>query len=66
MPGYNLGPAPVDKHENKVNAICDAIREELLHRGLVQYIDTVLTTHICKSPPDLEAGLRVLLELKSK
>lgn len=33
---------------------------------MVRYVDTILTTHVCKSPPDLEAGLRVLLQLKSE
>lgn len=30
----------------------------------MKYIDTVLTTHVCKTPSDLESGLRVLLQLK--
>jgi elongator complex protein 1 len=33
---------------------------------MIKYVDTILTTHVCKDPPDLESGLRVLLRLKSK
>lgn len=56
--------ASVTDFPNKINRVCDAIREELQKVGLVRYVETILTTHVCKSPPDLEAGLKTLLQLK--
>ncbi|KAJ9121784.1 hypothetical protein QFC22_002406 [Naganishia vaughanmartiniae] len=52
-------------NHQKLNTTCDALRAQLESRGLVKYVDTILTTHVCKNPPDLEAGLRVLLQLKA-
>jgi len=48
-----------------VNAVCDALRA-LLETDLVKYVETILTTHVCKQPPDYEAGLRVLLQLQAE
>ncbi|KAL7421377.1 putative elongator complex protein 1 [Cryptotrichosporon argae] len=52
--------------ENKVNDVCDALRAVLEDRGIVKYVETVLTTHVCKVPADYEAGLRVLLRLQAE
>jgi hypothetical protein len=51
---------------SKVNAICDALRNLLESQDLVKYVETILTTHACKQPPDYESGLRLLLQLQSK
>lgn len=48
---------------NKVNSLCDSLRD-LLEIDLVKYVETILTTHVSKQPPDYEAGLRVLLKLQ--
>lgn len=61
---YDTTRAPVPA--NKVNQICDAVRELVADKDLVQYVETVLTTHVCKQPPDYEAGLNVLLRLQGK
>ncbi|KIR40475.1 elongator complex protein 1 [Cryptococcus deuterogattii Ram5] len=50
---------------DKVNTICDALRALLEARGLEKYVETILTTHVCKIPPDYESGLRVLLQLQA-
>lgn len=50
----------------KVNAICDALRKLLESQDLVKYVETILTTHACKQPPDYESGLQLLLQLQSK
>jgi elongator complex protein 1 len=49
---------------NKVNSICDALRQLLESQDLVKYVETILTTHACKQPPDYESGLRLLLQLQ--
>ncbi|KAE8543492.1 hypothetical protein D1P53_000206 [Cryptococcus gattii VGV] len=54
-------PIPADK----VNTICDSLRALLEARGLEKYVETILTTHVCKIPADYESGLRVLLQLQA-
>ncbi|KAL0247662.1 hypothetical protein I308_103739 [Cryptococcus tetragattii IND107] len=54
-------PIPADK----VNTICDSLRTLLEARGLEKYVETILTTHVCKIPADYESGLRVLLQLQA-
>lgn len=53
-----------DSLTDKVNSICDSLRS-LLQHDPVKYIETILTTHVCKQPPDYESGLRVLLQLQT-
>lgn len=48
---------------SKVNDICDALRA-LVEHDPVTYVETILTAHVCKQPPDYEAGLRVLLHVQ--
>ena len=50
----------------KVNTVCDALRAVLEGVDLVKYVETILTTHACKRPPDYEAALHVLLRLQSE
>ncbi|KAG0045887.1 hypothetical protein BGZ83_008909 [Gryganskiella cystojenkinii] len=50
----------------KVNEICDAVRKELDTLDRKTYINSVLTTHVRKSPPDLEAALLLLAQLKEE
>ncbi|WVW79282.1 hypothetical protein I302_101249 [Kwoniella bestiolae CBS 10118] len=52
---------PVDK----VNSLCDSLRSILEDRGVEQYVETILTTHVCKQPADYESGLKVLLTLQA-
>jgi elongator complex protein 1 len=51
---------------DKVNPLCDALRRILESRDLVKYTETILTTHVCKLPPDYESGLRLLLQLQGE
>lgn len=44
--------------------MCDAVREQLEAQDIEKYINSILTTYVVKRPPDLEAGLRVLLKLR--
>ena len=37
---------------------------ELEHRDLKKYVNSILTAHVVKRPPDHEAGLALLLRLK--
>ncbi|KAJ2918056.1 hypothetical protein MD484_g2395, partial [Candolleomyces efflorescens] len=44
--------------------ICDAVRIELEKKDLKKYINTILTAHVVKNPPDYESGLAELLRLR--
>ncbi|KAK8843352.1 hypothetical protein IAR55_007009 [Kwoniella newhampshirensis] len=52
---------PIDK----VNSICDSLRALVEEKGVKEYVETILTTHVCKQPADYEAGLKVLLKLQA-
>ncbi|KAF9529755.1 Elongator complex protein 1 [Crepidotus variabilis] len=47
-----------------VSKLCDAFRNELEKRDLKKYVNTVMTAHVVKTPPDHEAGLAVLLRMR--
>lgn len=49
---------------NKVNTICDLVREDLEKRDLFHYANTILTAHVRKRPPAYEDALNLLVELK--
>ncbi|BGP57178.1 Putative elongator complex protein 1 [Rhodotorula sphaerocarpa] len=51
---------------NKVNIICDLVREDLAARDLFNYANTILTAYVRKSPPAYEDALNLLVELKAK
>ncbi|KAI0669554.1 IkappaB kinase complex IKAP component [Trametes maxima] len=44
--------------------VCDGVRAELEKRDLKKYVNSILTAHVVKRPPDHEAGLALLLHLK--
>ncbi|KAI0629477.1 IkappaB kinase complex IKAP component [Trametes polyzona] len=54
------GPLPAEV----VTRICDEIRAELERRDLKTYVNSILTAHVVKRPPDHEAGLALLHKLK--
>ncbi|PBK88520.1 pol II transcription elongation factor [Armillaria gallica] len=44
--------------------ICDTVREELEKRDLTRYVNSILTAHVVKTPPDHTSGLGLLLRLR--
>ena len=50
--------------ESKVNKICDTILDALQSRRATN-LQNVISAHVCKNPPDLEAGLSVVADLQS-
>lgn len=48
----------------KVNRVCDAFLAALCAADERRYLNTILTAHLRKDPPDYENGLRVLLQYK--
>jgi len=50
---------------SKVNRICDAFLQVLKGQSSPR-LQNIITTHVCKSPPDLEAGLHLVSELRQQ
>ena len=50
---------------SKVNNICDAFLA-VLHRKATTNLQNIITSHLCKIPPDLDAGLSEVASLWSK
>ncbi|RCI05914.1 hypothetical protein CU098_013034 [Rhizopus stolonifer] len=50
--------------ENKVNSICESIRNVLFDLGRDHYIQSILSTYVRKSPPDIESAMSLLSELR--
>jgi elongator complex protein 1 len=48
----------------KVNTICDAVREILESKDSKKYLQSIITTYVKKSPPELESALNFLAKLK--
>ncbi|OQE21086.1 hypothetical protein PENSTE_c012G01680 [Penicillium steckii] len=57
--------APKSGKASKVNAICDAFLAVLQNR-MDTNLQNLVTAHVCKSPPDLEAGLGLVAGLRVK
>lgn len=56
------GDATSDK-QSKVNRICDAFLSVLSGR-IDTNLQNLVTAHVCKSPPDLDSGLRLVATLR--
>ena len=50
---------------SKVNRICDAFLASLAD-GISRNLQNVITAHVCKNPPDLEAGLLQVAETRKR
>lgn len=48
---------------SKVNRICDAFLDALRSHTSTN-LQNIVTAHVCKSPPDLEAGLTLVSSLR--
>lgn len=51
--------------KSKVNAICDAFLR-VLSRKLDTNLQNIITAHVCKTPPDLEGGLKIVAQLRGQ
>ena len=50
---------------SKINRICDAFLDAFKSRPST-HVQNVISAHVCKNPPDLEAGLLMIADLQSK
>lgn len=60
---YSPGLIKQSSKVNKVNAICDAFLAVLQNR-VDSNLQNLVTAHVCKSPPDLDAGLGLVAHLR--
>ncbi|KIK60852.1 hypothetical protein GYMLUDRAFT_244010 [Collybiopsis luxurians FD-317 M1] len=58
--GQGLTPLPSET----IAKISDALREQLENKDLKTYVNSILTAHVIKSPPNYESALALLLRLK--
>lgn len=61
--GQSSVPKP-ESRASKVNMICAAFLEALRERTST-HLQNIITAHVCKNPPDLEAGLTEISKLQS-
>ncbi|GMG26980.1 unnamed protein product [Aspergillus oryzae] len=61
----NLVPATKAPAKGKVNRICDAFLAAL-DKKIDTNLHNLVTAHVVKSPPDLEAGLQLVARLRGK
>lgn len=54
-----------DRGRSKVNKICDAFLQ-VLHTRVPTRYQNIITAHVCKLPPDLDAGLTEVSRIQSK
>ena len=53
-----------DLPQETISRLCDSLRTELEKKDLKKYVNSILTGHVVKTPPDLESGLGVLVQLR--
>ncbi|PNS13996.1 Elongator complex protein 1 [Sphaceloma murrayae] len=58
----NNGMAATTPVTSKTNRICDAFITTLSRRQST-HVQNLITSHVCKQPPDLESGLRLISSL---
>jgi elongator complex protein 1 len=49
---------------DKTALLCDSLRLELEKRGVVKYMNCILTSDVIKTPPDYEAALSLMHRLR--
>lgn len=54
-----------EAQSSKINRVCDAFLDVLRTRTST-HLQNIITAHVCKSPPDLDAGLSLVAQLREK
>lgn len=60
--GTEIKPSTDKQDTSKVDRICDAFLATLESKFTTN-LQNVISAHVCKSPPDIRAGLRVISKL---
>lgn len=56
---------PIANGRSKVNNLCDAFLK-VLSSKMETNLQNMITAHVCKSPPDLEGGLKIVAQLREQ
>jgi len=54
----------INSSKPKVNTICDAFLNVLLPKRLSSNLQNIITAYVCKTPPDYDAGLLLIGDLR--
>lgn len=54
------------EYPNKVNIVCDAVRQALIEVNKNKYLLSILVTHVKKTPPELEKALLLVRSLRER
>jgi elongator complex protein 1 len=57
--------AAAEPQTSKINRVCDAFLDVLRNRTST-HLQNIITAHVCKSPPDLDAGLSLIAQLREE
>ncbi|KAI8991763.1 IKI3 family-domain-containing protein [Mycotypha africana] len=60
----SVGESSAANIDNKVNSICGAVRDVLFELGRDYYIQSILSTYVRSSPPDLESAMSLLSDIR--
>lgn len=63
--GVDAPVQPPPAAASKISAICDAFIS-VLEKDRARHLQSIVTAHVCKNPPDLEAGLQLVSELRKQ
>ena len=55
-----------DEEDTKINRICTCLRDELLKRDMIHYMEPLLSSYVKSEPPQLEKALDMILNITSK
>lgn len=58
-------PEPVPTYPDKVNTICDKIRDILLTTDAHKYAESIMTAYVCRQPPNHRAALAAIVDLSA-
>jgi elongator complex protein 1 len=65
LPRSSVSAPIIASAESKINRICEAFLRVLEKRPRTS-LQNIITAHVCKSPPDLDGGLRIIAKLKGR
>jgi elongator complex protein 1 len=62
VPTAEISTGILEQKHSKINAICEAFLTVLEPRAATN-LQNMITSHVCKSPPDLDGGLTIIVKL---
>ena len=57
---------PVSAYTDKINGLCQSLRNVFESKDVLKYVNSILTTYVCQTPSDLESALLLISKVKGK